>query len=291
MTECPHCHAVLPQPPDRFCPNCGADLTAGAAGGGFPPPPGPPPAGDYPPAGGYPPSGGYPPPGGLPPGFGGLPPGGQTPWERRNQIGFFNALVETTKQVLSRPSEFFRAMPVVGGVGGPLLYGVIVGYLGLVASTIYNAVFQSVIGSSIARMGSGSEFERLAPFLQGGAGLVANLIFGPVFLAIGLFVVSGIIHLVLLAMGGAARGYEATFRVAAYSEAAAIFNIVPMCGGVIGAIYMIVLVIIGVSEAQGISRGKAAAAVLVPILILCCCCGGIVAIAVGGLAGALNRMN
>src|SRR5712691_749283 len=105
MTECPHCHAPLPEPPERFCPSCGTDL---AAAGFEAPPPGYPPPGGYPPPAGYPPPGGYPPPPGA-------PPGGQTPWERRRQIGFWNALVETTKLVLSRPTEFFRGMPVTGG--------------------------------------------------------------------------------------------------------------------------------------------------------------------------------
>lgn len=289
MTECPHCHAILAQPPEPVCPNCGADLAASGGGDAFPPPPPP----EYPPAGVYPP-GGYPPGGGsaLPPGYGGAPPGGQTPWERRDRIGVFNALIETTKQVLSQPTAFFRAMPVTGGLGAPLLYAVIVGYVGLFASAIYSAVFRSVLGSSLTRMGGagGGELERLAPFLQGGIGLVVNLVFGPVIIAIAVFIASGIIHLVLLALGGAARGFEATFRVAAYSEAAAIFNVIPVCGGLVGAVYTLVLLIIGVSEAHGISRGKAAAAVLVPILILCCCCVGGGVIAVGGLAGALSRM-
>jgi hypothetical protein len=220
-----------------------------------------------------------------------VPPGGQTPWERRNQIGFFNALVETTKQVLSRPSDFFRAMPLTGGLGSPLLYAVIIGYVGLVASTIYNLVFRSVLGASLERMGGGGgEFERLAPFLQGGASLIVNLLFGPLFIVIGLFISAGIFHLVLLALGGASRGFEATFRVAAYSQAASIFNIVPGCGGLIGLVYVIVLLIIGLSEAQQISRGRSAAAVLIPVVVLCCCCIGAIAVLVFGVAGALGRM-
>ena len=281
MTECPRCHAILPEPPERFCPHCGADLAAGGhrtagGGGGYPPPPGSPP-------------GGYRPPPGYPPGR--MAPGGSTPWERRDQLGFFNALVETTRQVLSGPADFFRAMPLAGGLGAPMLYAVIVGYVGLVASTIYNTVFRSLLGTSLSRMGGSSELERFAPFLQGGAGLVVNLLFGPVFILIGLFIGSGIIHLMLMIIGGAERGFEATFRVAAYSEAAALFNIIPLCGGLIGGVYTLVLLIIGVSEAQGISRGKAAVAVLVPIVVLCCCCGAVIGVAVGGLAGALGHMN
>jgi hypothetical protein len=278
MTQCPNCQAVLPDPPERFCPSCGTDLaTAPAAATPYPP--------AYPPAG-YPPPP-YPPGGG---GYGAPPPGGQTPWERRASIGFFNALIETTKQVLSQPAAFFRSMPVTGGVSSPLLYAIIVGYVGLFASSIYNLVFRSVLTSSLSRMGGNSDMERLASYMQGGAGLVVNLIFGPVFIAVGVFLSAGIFHLALLALGGAARGFEATFRVAAYCQAASIFNIIPGCGGLVGLVYTIVLLVIGLSEAQGISRGKAAAAVLVPFVLICCCCSAIVGAAIFGVAGMLGRM-
>jgi hypothetical protein len=286
MTQCPNCHTVLAEPPEPFCPNCGADLAAAGVPGPFaaPPPYPPPPA--YPSPPGYPPPA-YPPGGG---GYGAPPPGGQTPWERRNAIGFLNALIETTKQVLAQPAAFFRSMPVTGGLGGPLLYAVIVGYIGLFVSTIYNLVFRSVLMSSLSRMGGGSDVERIASYMQGGVGLVMNLILGPVFIVVVVFVSAGIFHLVLLALGGAARGFEATFRVAAYSQAASIFNIVPGCGGLVHIVYTLVLLVIGLSEAHGISRGKSAAAVLVPFVLICCCCAGLIAIAAFGMAGALGRM-
>jgi len=283
MTQCPNCHTVLPDPPERFCPSCGTDLAAAVTAA--PPYPPPPPPG-YPPSGYAPPS--YPPPGGG--GYGAPPPGGQTPWERRSQIGIVNALIETTKQVLLQPVVFFRSMPVTGGLGDPLLYAVIIGYAGLLVSTIYNLVFRGVLTSSLSRFGGNSEMEQLASLMQGGTGVVVNLILGPVFIVVFLFVSAGIFHLVLLALGGAARGFEGTFRVAGYSQAASIFNIIPVCGGLVGLVYVIVLLVIGLSEAHGISRGKAAAGVLIPFVILCCCCSGIIAAAVFGMAGALNRM-
>jgi hypothetical protein len=284
MTECPHCRAPLSDPPERFCPNCGADLAdaGGAEPYAAPPPPYPPPIPGPPPYGYG--SGGSAPP----PGYGG-PPGGSNPWERRHEIGFLSALIETTKQVLTQPSAFFRSMPVTGGLGSPLLYAVIIGYVGLAASTIYNVVFRSVLSSSLTQMGGGGNLERLAPFLEGSTSLIVNLLFGPVFIVIGLFVGAGLFHLLLLALGGAARGFEATFRVACFSQAASIFNIIPACGGLIGLVYALVLLIIGLSEAHQISRGKAAAAVLIPFVVICCCCGGAALLAMFGLAGALGR--
>jgi hypothetical protein len=290
MTECPHCHTVLPEPPDRFCPNCGADLLAAPAAG-MPPPlppvvPVPPPLpGEYA-GGGYAPPPGY---GGRPP-YGAPPAGGGTPWDRRDSLGFLGALIETTKQVLTEPAAFFRAMPVTGGLGSPMVYAVIIGYLGLVAQTIYNLVFRSVLTSSMTQIGNGGEFDRLAPFLVGTGSLIANLLFGPVFIVIGLFIGAGLFHLMLLAFGGASRGFEATFRVAAFSQAASIFNVIPGCGGLIGLVYTLVLLTIGLSEAHQIGRGKAAAAVLVPFFVICCCCVGVIMLAIFGIAGALGQM-
>ena len=231
------------------------------------------------------PPGGFAPPGGAPP----PPPGGGPPWERRSQIGFGSALVETTQQVLTAPTAFFRSMPTTGGIGGPLLYAVIVGYVGLLASVLYMFVLQATLGSAWT-FGHHGEWERLMPFLRSGVGLVAQVIFGPIQVVIGLFVVTAIVHLALMLLGGASRGFEGTFRVAAYSEAAMLIRIIPICGDVVAMVYFIVLAIIGLSEAHQISKGRAAAAVLLPLLLLCCCCAAIVALAVGGLATAIGHM-
>ena len=243
MTNCPRCQALLPDPPERFCPSCGADLEL------VPPP--------------------IPPPSEWAPG-----PGARTgtPWERRDEIGLASALVETTQRVLTGPTAFFRAMPVTGGIGSPLVYALVIGYAGLVISAIYDFVLESVMGSSLSRFGGGSEaMAGMMPYLGGAVGLGVKLIVGPFLLAISVFLLAGIVHLALLLLGGAARGFEATFRVTCYSEAAALLNIIPVCGGVIAPVLMLVLMIIGVAEAHGTTRGRAAAAVLLPI-VLCCCC-------------------
>jgi hypothetical protein len=256
-----------------------------AAGSPPPPPPGAPGYG----ASGYgaPGGGGYGAPGG--PGGGGYGgPAGTIPWEDRDRLGFLSALLENTKQVLTESTDFYRRMPITGGLGSPLLYALIIGYIGLVASTIYSAIFNSVAGSAFRDMEG--QFGQLAPYLQGGGSLVLNLIFGPVFLVIGVFIGAGIVHLGCLLMAGGGRGFEATYRVVAYSQAAAIINVIPACGGIIAMIFSIVLMVIGMSEAHGISRGKAAAVVLVPVLILCCCCIGIpLAVIFGGVATALGN--
>lgn len=264
MTNCPRCQSPLPDPPERFCPTCGADLEL------LPPP--------IPPA--------------LPRSASGWAPGPGaregTPWERRGEIGIASALIETTQRVLTAPTAFFRVMPVTGGMGSPLVYALIIGYAGLVISAIYDFVLETVGGSSLSRFGGGSEaMAAVMPYLQGGIGLGMKLVFGPFLLAMSLFLLAGITHLVLMVLGGAARGFEATFRVTCYSEAAALLNIIPVCGGMLGPILMVVLLIIGIAEAHGTTRARAAAAVLLPI-VLCCCC--LLIPLIGGLVSLIGTM-
>lgn len=276
MTHCPRCQLPLPEPPTRFCPSCGYDTQAV----GEPLVPGGPPTGGASP----------PPPPPLPPlPASAVPPGGGTPWERRHRIGLASAFVETTQQVLTGPSDFFRRMPVTGGIGSPLLYGVIAGYVGLLASALYAFIMRSALGTSWNLAGRNSQLDQIMPMLTSGVGMIGQVVFGPLAVLIGLFVITAIVHVCLLALGGATSGFEGTFRVAAYANAAAVIRIVPVCGDVIFALYYVVLAIIGLAEAHRISGVKAAAAVLLPFVLLCCCCGVGLTAALGGLAALLGQ--
>jgi hypothetical protein len=218
-------------------------------------------------------------------------PGGSasTPWERRRIIGFAAGLTETTQQVLTSPETFFRGLGATGGIADPLLYGLIVSYIGLVAASVYNAVFNATVGSAFRGFGDQPELARFLPYLQGGVGLAANLIMGPILIVVALFIWAGILHVLLLLLGGGGRGFEGTFRVLAYAAASNLIQIIPVCGGFVGGIYSIVLAIIGLSAVHGDSKGKTAA-VLLPLVLCCCCCALGLLIMAGGIASLANRI-
>ncbi len=264
MNQCPRCGGLLPSTGDRFCPNCGAEVPVSSA----PPPPLPTPlrgAGPSAP-----------------------PPGAGAAWERRDQLGFVPAIFDTIKGVLFSPAQFFRTMAKQGGIGGPLGYGIIVGYVGLLIATMYNALVTVLFGSSLRGLDDGP-LAQIAPYLQGGVGFVSQVIFGPIWLLIGIFVSAGIYHVVLMILGQAKQGFETSLRVVCYSQSAAILQLVPFCGGLAMAVWMIVCNIVGLSEAHGIGRGSAAIAVLAPIVLFCCCCGlGLMAL-FGGIAGIASQ--
>jgi hypothetical protein len=177
-----------------------------------------------------------------------------------------NRFVETARGVVTDTKGLFAGMRREGGLGAPLLYAVI----GIVVGAIFTYVWSF--------LGAGAWMER-----YGGGGGLAGLLFGTVIGVVGLFIGSGIFHVVLMLLGEARFSFETTFRVAAYTVGTTnLFNVVPFCGGLIGGLFGIYVLIIGLAEAQETPVAKAAIAVLVPVAI--CCVFTALAMAVFGLA-------
>ncbi|PYI73641.1 MAG: hypothetical protein DMF08_02740 [Verrucomicrobia bacterium] len=166
------------------------------------------------------------------------------PWEHRQERGFFNAFIETLTMVLTRPAEAFSVMKREGGLGEPLMYALIGGCLGGIVAFLFTLGFRS-IGLFADRDSS------LAAITGMGIGSVAMIVLLPLFIAIGLFIGSGIVHLCLMIVGGANQPFETTFRV-----------LVCNC--------------IGLARAHGTDTGRAVLAVFLPLIV---CCGGGVLIA------------
>jgi hypothetical protein len=95
----------------------------------------------------------------------------------------------------------------------------------------------------------------------------------PIYIPLALLIGAAIQHLFLFLLGGAKRGFIATFRVQCYASAPLVLSIAPGCGSVVGGLWALVLAIIGLSAAHGISNGRAASAVLLPVLLCCGCLG------------------
>ncbi len=201
-------------------------------------------------------------------------------WEDKARLGFFGALYETWKESLFNPSRFFRRMPVTGGVGNPLLYGIILGMVGVIFSLMYEQFWGSLFNMAewYDQFGAGMdpdfyEYYELSYQLQSISMLVWLLI-APVFIALGLFIGTGISHLILMIFGWSKTTFEGTFRVFSYSESAFFFEIIPLFGGLISMVWAVVLYVIGLKEVHRLSIGQSLLVVFLPLILFClCCCG------------------
>ena len=185
------------------------------------------------------------------------------PWEHRQERGFVSAFIETLSMVLTKPAEAFGIMKREGGLGGPLIYALIGGCLGGIASALFSLGFQS-LGLFADKNNS------LAAMTGMGIGF-GSIILVPLGIIIFLFIWSGLAHLCLMMFGGANQSFETTFRVFAFTQGSAgPLQIIPVCGGLISGIWAIVCNSIGLARAQETDTGRAVLAVLSPLIV---CCG------------------
>jgi hypothetical protein len=189
------------------------------------------------------------------------------PWEHRQDRGFFNAFVETLMLVLTKPGEAFLMMRREGGLGEPLIYALIGGCVGAIVSFLFSLGLQSI--------GLFSDRQNALVTMAGmGVGSVVFLVLLPLLIVILLFIVSAIVHLCLMIVGGANQPFETTFRVMAFSHGSTgPLQMIPACGGLIAWIWSLVINCIGLARAHGTDTGRAVLAVLLPWIV---CCGGIV---------------
>ena len=189
-------------------------------------------------------------------------PSGSTPWEDMASLGFFTAFFRTMKEVLFSPTAFFRGMPVNKGMGSPLLYGVIISFLGTTVGLLEQYAISGFIGtfSQVEGMQGVNFFQTVF--------LLMYAFILPLMIAIGLFIGSGIFHICLMIVGAGKRGFEATFRVVSYTSSSQAFALVPFLGGFIIVIYNLVLWTIGFRESHRTTTGRAFIAVLLPMIIV-----------------------
>ena len=220
------------------------------------------------------------------------PPAGSTtaaprsglPWDERHSKGLFHGFIETLQMVLSKPGAAFTVMRREGGLGEPLLFGLIGGSFGFIVYFIYNLAFQS-LGMFANRNNP------LTHLIGAGIGGIVLIVCAPLFVLIGIFIGSVILHLCLLLLGGAKQSFETTFRVVCFAGGSVNpLLVIPFCGGLIVGVWKIVLYCIGLARAHETDTGRAVLAVFLPLIL---CCGGVILCAMlfGGIGAMMHNWN
>ncbi len=230
------------------------------------------------PTGGPPPLEPSPVPPSEPP-LGDEPPVAALPFEQPG-FPFLEGLYETAKLVVTTPTEAFGRVRASGDLGRPLLYAVVFGWVGIIASQIYNLAFRGAMWKVLPGFAGHEEM-----FFSTGLS-IATMVLAPILVVIGVFLGALIFHLFLLLVGGAGGGLATTVRVICYTSTVQITQVVPFCGGIVGGIWALVLYIIGFAAAHRTSHGKAALAVLLPVVLCCVCIAAVAALFGAAIAAA-----
>lgn len=200
------------------------------------------------------------------------PPERRIPWEDAS-AGPAAALFRTIGMVIGKPGEAFDLVGAGTGVARPLVFGILLGWASIVVAAVWNALTKAMMGGVLA--GMSPEMSRAFAAQQGpmtGAVVVlAALLLGPFVAALVMLIQAGVIHGALWLFRGARRPFPDTFRVVGYAQACQVFGFIPICGGLVAAVWGIVVTILGLSRVHACGTGRAAAAVLVPAALCCAC--------------------
>lgn len=224
-----------------------------------------------------PPPGSFAPPPPPPPG---MATAGSLPWESQ-PIGI-NSFIETVKLFIMAPSEAWSRTPGKGDMTKPLLFSVVIGWIGVIFDSVYG-MFLSNAMSNAWMNNIPPQFRRYMVF--GSGGTIIRMVLAPIFIGIFLFIGAAILHVCFMIVGALSKstaGFEGTFRVVAYSGVGNLARLVPVVGGLLAGIWCLVLMVMGAVALHKTTQGKAIFGVLIP-LILCCGCA-IVGLVVGGAA-------
>ncbi len=187
--------------------------------------------------------------GGPSAGPGGSPRGAQSAAAEFRYTDPVQTFIATVQAVVLRPVDFFRGILRQGDLINPLIFALI----------CYEVA--AILGGLLRVVGIGATNQGFGSFL-------VSIILAPIFAAIGLFIGAGILHLlVMLFVGSRNSGFEATFRVVAYSAVTSLVSWIPYIGGLL-SLYGIYLGIVGIREMHNTSTGKAALVVLIPAAIV-----------------------
>lgn len=151
-------------------------------------------------------------------------------------------IIQTFIAVITRPAEYFAAMPRNGGFVQPLIFMVVMG----VAAGIVHAVL-GLLG--------------LLPGVAGAMALAA-IILAPILIVIFGFVGAAILFVIWKIMGSE-QSFETAYRCAAYGSAISpltqLLAIIPYLGAVLGLAWWTLILVVASTRVHKIRQGVAAA--------------------------------
>ena len=173
--------------------------------------------------------------------------------------------IETWKEVMQSPSDFYREMPKTGGYADPITFAAI----SFIIYALLTALLTVLFGHA---MYMGGMYGGMYDGMYGGArgfgffAILMTVIFTPIAGIISLFIEAAILYIIYKILGGTGS-YEGTVRFICYATAVLVLSWIPFLGWVVG-IYGIYLYIVGGMYVHDVSMTRSVIAVLLPALLV-----------------------
>ncbi len=161
------------------------------------------------------------------------------------------------RQALLTPKEFFAGLTLEGS--GFWSYVLVLGWP--------SAALGGLIGLFLPALTFGQSPLAGIGGAAGAGAIAAIILLAPLQIVVGIAIQGGILHLFLRLVGGASGRLETTVRAMAYSQSVLVFSWVPVIGALVGAVWTLVLMVVGLREMHGTTTGKALAAVFLPVVL------------------------
>ena len=183
------------------------------------------------------------------------------PWESHEAVQSpFKAVAHTLVRSFSQHERFFTAASRGTGWHGALIYGLLMGSAGILATVLWEGVSPFSISDLLESDG----------ILSGSAGSFSplTLILTPIVLLIQICAMTLYCQSMLWMTGSRKRPLRATFKTVCYIQGASLFQFIPVAGVVISFIAMMYLLVNGIHATHEISRLRAFMVLVLPIILI-----------------------
>lgn len=188
-------------------------------------------------------------------------------WERHWKTNPIKAYINTVKEIITHPVMYFATVAPFEDTVALCLFVYINNFISVLVTFGLQMVF---MGSLFTLLQEHLGADRLIGAFPSVINFVLGVACFPILAVLVNFLLSGILHLFLVYLGGSEKNYSTTLGAHSLGSVIQIFNMIPILGGLVAMVYFWIITIGGQAKAHEMDTGKAALSVLLPFFICCC---------------------
>lgn len=191
---------------------------------------------------------------------------GVTPWEANWRTHPALAFWQTARAALFSTETFFARQALAPTPYPAGVFAIVCQLIGYFAAILIQMGFGLLFFSLSVFSPGNFKSEDLIGQIMSPIFMIGFALVMPVMTVLGLVISTALYHFLLWIFGGARRGLMATYQAVAYSNAAQVWQVIPVLGALVAGIWQIVILYHGFKSLHGISGSRSLLVVLTPVL-------------------------